>query len=333
MDRCARARAARAGSRRRRRDGRTRRPPSPESPASRSRDDVLGAAQVGERLRERLRHVGLGVAEGREQQHAGVSGGARQVPQEEQRRRVGPVPVLEHEQHRPAPADAGEQVGNRRVEAEALGVGIGLDRRGQLADPGRQIGQQPGQLAAAGAERGAQLGGIGDPRRGWSSASTNGPVGRPHDGVAGAVEDQRAIRAPPRAANSRTSRLLPSPGSPPSSTTRRPSPSARGIRRARALELGRAPDERKGRGEPERAREVRDLGVHATTIVRSDHSRRNRPQHRRSKWVRSGHDRRHSAVLGSTPIRRSRPSKEDSVSTTTSPARSARRSSPASRDG
>ena len=64
--------------------------------------DVVGAAQVGERLRERLRHVGLGVAEGGEQQHARAPGGAREVAQEQERRGVGPVPVLDHEQHRPA---------------------------------------------------------------------------------------------------------------------------------------------------------------------------------------------------------------------------------------
>ena len=34
---------------------------------------VLGSAQVGERLRERLRHVGLGVAERREQEQAAAS--------------------------------------------------------------------------------------------------------------------------------------------------------------------------------------------------------------------------------------------------------------------
>ena len=63
--------------------------------------DVVGSAQVGERLGERSRHVGLGVAEGAEQQQARAPGGARQVAQEQQRRGVGPVPVLDHEQHRP----------------------------------------------------------------------------------------------------------------------------------------------------------------------------------------------------------------------------------------
>ena len=65
-------------------------------------DDVVGAAQVGERLRERLRDVGLGVAEGGEQQHARVAGGAREVAQEQEGRGVGPVAVLEDEQDRPA---------------------------------------------------------------------------------------------------------------------------------------------------------------------------------------------------------------------------------------
>ena len=117
-------------------------------------DDVVGAAQVGERLRDGLGDVGLGVAEGGEQEHARVAGGARQVAQEQERRGVGPVAVLEDEQHR-AGAEPHEQVGHRRVQTMALGVRIGVHRRRQVADARRQIGEQPGELAARRAQRDA----------------------------------------------------------------------------------------------------------------------------------------------------------------------------------
>ena len=115
--------------------------------------DVVRPAQVGERLRERLRHVGLGVAEGGEEQQARAPGAARQVAEKQERRGVGPVPVLDHEQHRALAADSREQVGDRRVQPVALGVRIGLDRGRQIADPGRQVGEEARELAASGAER------------------------------------------------------------------------------------------------------------------------------------------------------------------------------------
>ncbi len=47
------------------------------------------------------------------------------MTQEQQRRQVGPVPVLEHEEKRMASAHAGKEIGNRRVEAVALRIGVG----------------------------------------------------------------------------------------------------------------------------------------------------------------------------------------------------------------
>ena len=174
-------------------------------------------------------HVGLGVAEGGEQQQRAPAGGAREVAQEQQRRRVGPVPVLEHEQHRPPAADAGEQVGHRRVQPVALGVrdrprpGAAARRPG----PGRS-GSSRVSSPPAGAERGAQLVRVGRPARGGRA-----PRRTARRACARPRRRRRRGRArrrpPPRAANSRTSRLLPEPGSPPSSTTRRPSPSRLGI--------------------------------------------------------------------------------------------------------
>ena len=235
-------------------------------------DDVVGPAQVGERLRERLRHVGLGVAEGGEHEHARAAGGARQVAQQQQRRGVGPVPVLEHEQHRPSAGDAGEQVGHGRVQPVALGVRIGLDRGRQLADPGRQVGEQARELAAAGAERRPQLGRLGDPREVVERLDER-PVRRAHDGVAGAVEDEGAVAPPPRRRTRGRGGSCPSPGSPPSRTTRRPSPSALGISVRSVSSSAERPT--KGNVEVRRSGPGRSCMSSLTeTIVRSDHSPR-----------------------------------------------------------
>ena len=84
-----------------------------------------------------------------------MSGGARQMAQEKQRRRVGPVPVLDHEQRGPTAREVDEQVGYGRVQPMALGVRIGIDGRRQVADPHGEIRKETRQFAAAGAERGS----------------------------------------------------------------------------------------------------------------------------------------------------------------------------------
>ena len=102
-----------------------------------------------------------------------------------------------------------------------------LTGAGQVADAGRQVGEQPRELAPRRAQRDAQLGWV-DDARGVLERLDERPVRRTHDRVAGAVEDEHAGPAA-SAANSRTRRLLPEPGSPLSRTTRRPSPSAIGM--------------------------------------------------------------------------------------------------------
>jgi hypothetical protein len=69
---------------------------------------VLGPSQVGEGVGEVGRHLGVRVAERREQQRARARAGAREVAQEEQRRHVRPVAVLEDEDDRLAAGDAGQ---------------------------------------------------------------------------------------------------------------------------------------------------------------------------------------------------------------------------------
>ena len=145
--------------------------------------DVLGAAQVGQRLAQRLRHVG--VAEGGQHQQARAGAAARQVPQQAERRPVGPVRVLEHEQHRAVLADPRQQVGDRGVQAVADRVRVGV---GRFAP---ELGQQARELAAGRPERGPQLLGVDDAYE-VVERLHEGAVGRAHDRVAGAVEHQRA---------------------------------------------------------------------------------------------------------------------------------------------
>ena len=153
---------------------------------------VVGAPEVGECLRERLRHVGLGVTERCEHEHARVSGSTRQVAQEEERRGVGPVPVLEHEQRRPTEGDALEEIGHGRVQTVTLGIRIGLDRRREIADPEGQIREEACELATSSAERLPQLGRI-DGSRQMVERLDERPVRRAHDGVTRAVENQGAV--------------------------------------------------------------------------------------------------------------------------------------------
>ena len=77
---------------------------SVRQPAQADPRDALGAVHVDERLGERRRHVGLGVAKRRDQQHPSGRAGADEVPQQLERRGVGPVDVLEYEQRAAPPS-------------------------------------------------------------------------------------------------------------------------------------------------------------------------------------------------------------------------------------
>jgi hypothetical protein len=213
-------------------------------------DDVVGAAEVGERLRERPGHVGLRVAEGGQQQHPRIARRAGEMAQEQERRRVGPVPVLEHEQDRPA-AEPHEQVGHRGVQPVALGVRIGVDRRRQMPDAGGEVRDQPRQLAARRAQRGAELVGIDDARR-MVERLDERPVGRAHDGVARAVEHERA-GAGRLGRELAQQAALARPGLAAEQHHAAALALGHGHERPQRLELRRAPDEREGRDEGERS--------------------------------------------------------------------------------
>ncbi len=220
--------------------------------------DLLAPAQVDERVAELLRDVGLGVAERRDDQQAGVGGGPAEVPEQEEGRVVGPVPVLEHEQHGPAPARRDQELDDGGVEPVALGVLRGGDGLGQLADAGPEIGKEPLELAAADADVGTEIGRVGRADEQVERLRER-PVRRPHDGVAGAVEHERA-------SGGRLMRELPNePALPraglaaderdPPALAGRP-----GHQRPERRELARPAHEREGRPQPERAGEGRCRG-------------------------------------------------------------------------
>ena len=120
-------------------------------------DDALGAGDVDERVGEARRDLAGGVSIRRDDQHARGRAGPHEVAQEEQRRRVRPVDVLEHEQDRRAPSGGGEHVGDRRVQAVALRVGIHSLALGGVAGLERERRQQAPELGAVAAERLGEL--------------------------------------------------------------------------------------------------------------------------------------------------------------------------------
>ena len=111
------------------------------------------------------------------------------MAQEHERGRVRPVAVLEHEQQRLAATGAREEVGHRRVQAMALGVGVGGHRRRQPTDASGQVGKQPGQLATRAAEIRTEHVGVGVASE-LIERLGEGTVGGVHNSVAGAVEHE-----------------------------------------------------------------------------------------------------------------------------------------------
>ena len=87
------------------------------------------AAHVGDQLEQRVAGLELGVAVGAEQEDAARLRRADEVPQQLQRRAVGPVEVVEHEHERRLRARLAEQRGDRVEEAGPAGVGVARRRR------------------------------------------------------------------------------------------------------------------------------------------------------------------------------------------------------------
>ena len=156
------------------------------------------------------------------------------------------------------------------MQAVAFRVRVGLDRRRQRPDPGREVGKEPRELTASTANRRPELGGI-DAASELIERLRERTIRRMHHRVAGAVQDECAAAVGlGREFPGQTA--LAGAGLP-TEQYHAPALSVRGRhQRAKPFELRRAPHEGKRRGKPERSRKV----VHAapiTTIVRSDHRR------------------------------------------------------------
>ncbi len=213
--------------------------------------DVLGAPQVGQGVGELGRDVGVGVPERGRHEHAHVGRGAGQVAQQEQRRPVGPVAVLEHQEQRLAAAGGGQQLGHRGVQPVTLGVRIGLRRSGQARDPVGQVRQQPGELVAGAAEVGPE--GVRVARADEPVERVDErPVRRVDGRVAGPVQDEDALGGRLAGELSHQAALARSRLA---AEQRRPATVALEPRqqRTQGAELARPSGEREGRGEAERS--------------------------------------------------------------------------------
>ena len=224
----------------------------------------LGVARVGP--------VAVGVPPGHDDEHRVVGRVGEQVPQQQERGPVGPLQVVEHQQHRAAGGDGRQPVAHGVEQAPALGVGVVGERRPHPAEAGGHVGQQAGQLVGVGAHVGLQQrpgtgGGVGAERL------ADGLVGGEAVLVPAAVEDGAAARRGPAA-----------PARPPPSSCRcrdRRPPRPRGARRP-----GRRP-------RPPPARRSARPGPRpggrwpAGPSPGSTPRRRRPPRSARSSWIRS----------------------------------------------
>ncbi len=120
--------------------------------------DVRPPRQTGHDVGEQGRATGLGVAVGGQHEHARGGVGAQQVAQQQQRQVVGPVQVVEHQQHGHRLAGGLQQRGGGLERAQPLDLRLCGSRLGDAAgQAGRELGQQLDQVACTRAQLDAQL--------------------------------------------------------------------------------------------------------------------------------------------------------------------------------
>ena len=154
-------------------------------------DDAFRAPQVDERGRQRLRHLRFGVAKRGDHQRARLGGPTREVAEKEQRRRIGPVAVLDHDDERSAPAGGRQEVAHSAMQTVARGIRIRRNRKLPLAETLGHVRHEEGQLVGMGAEIGRQRSLV-DAAHELVDCLDEGPVGTSHHRVAGAVQHERA---------------------------------------------------------------------------------------------------------------------------------------------
>ena len=103
------------------------------------------AAKFAERVRERV-PAPVGGTVGAEDQKPRRARGPGQVAKQQERRPVGPLEVVEHEQHRRRPRQLGQQPDDRLEQPVALGLRLVLRRRWKVGRAAAQLRDQPRQL-------------------------------------------------------------------------------------------------------------------------------------------------------------------------------------------
>ena len=102
----------------------------------------------------------LGVAVGGDREDRQVGQPARDELERQQRRRLGPVQVVEDDDKRPALGDAREQARERVEEQEARLLGVEVGGRGGQAKHAGELRHQARDRRRVVAERGAQRRGV-----------------------------------------------------------------------------------------------------------------------------------------------------------------------------
>ena len=166
-------------------------------PAQADPHDALQPVQLRQRRSERLRQLAIALAEQRQHDDRSRAQRPRKVTQEEQRRCVGPLHVIEHEHRRRLAGEPRQQRRQRCVQLVALGIGV---LRLRIGVRGRRVAGSRAQAWQQAAQRrrvaaGARLGLIGlELREDRLERLDERLVGRADRGVAGAVEHAHPAR-------------------------------------------------------------------------------------------------------------------------------------------
>ncbi len=103
-----------------------------------------GAAQLGDGAGQRIVLAHLELAVGAEHEQGRVPQGARELAQQQQRGRVGPLQVVEHEDGGPSAGGLAQERGHGVEQRVAVAVAAGVGRLG-LRGSARELGDEPGQ--------------------------------------------------------------------------------------------------------------------------------------------------------------------------------------------
>ena len=87
--------------------------------------DGRDATEGGQRLPHRVVSLQLVASEGAHDEEAGRVRDGRQAPEQRGRAGIGPVEIVEEQDDGRVLAQAGQQVGDRREQQEALGLDVG----------------------------------------------------------------------------------------------------------------------------------------------------------------------------------------------------------------